>query len=58
MKNTNSDKLYVKILLILCLISLFLICINLYDIKIRKTKHLPVSEGLSFNTLNLPTDYG
>lgn len=58
MKNTNSNKLYVKILLILCLISLFLICINLYDIKIRKTKYLPVSEGLSLNTLKPPIGFG
>lgn len=49
MKNIDEKKLYIIILLCLCLVSLFLICTVLVEVKIKKTKHLPISNGLTYN---------
>ena len=56
MKKFNTNKIYTAILLILCLVCLFLISIFVIEAKINKTKHIPISEGLTHNTQILYTD--
>lgn len=50
-----KKNLYLRILLFLCLVSLFLIGIFYLENKIKKTKHIPISEGLSYNNQTLIT---
>jgi hypothetical protein len=47
MKNTKEKNLYITVLIILCLVSLFLITFICFENIIKKTKHIPISDGLT-----------
>lgn len=47
MKNTKEKNLYITVLVILCLVSLFLIAFICFENMIKKTKHIPISDGLT-----------
>lgn len=50
MKKFDINKIYIAILLVLCLVFLFLIGIFLLESRINKAKHIPISEGFTYNT--------
>jgi hypothetical protein len=51
MKKIYAKKLYLTLFLISCLVFLFLIGYFYVEEEIIKTKHIPITEGLSNNHL-------